>query len=88
MRPAEDASVLYCVTWAGSRSTWSTPVHMLGKPWRYGSWRSEKGRRLLRSEAGWELVAYEMGELQAPRMIFKKGPALLHKGMGRALAFR
>ena len=23
--------------------------------------------------AGWELVAFEMGELQAPRMIFKKG---------------
>ena len=22
--------------------------------------------------AGWELVAFEMGELQAPRMIFKK----------------
>ena len=22
---------------------------------------------------GWELVAFEMGELQAPRMIFKKG---------------
>jgi hypothetical protein len=25
--------------------------------------------------AGWELVAFEMGELQAPRLIFKKGTA-------------
>lgn len=25
---------------------------------------------------GWELVAFEMGELQAPRMIFKKGAIL------------
>jgi hypothetical protein len=23
--------------------------------------------------AGWELAAFEMGELQAPRLIFKKG---------------
>lgn len=24
-------------------------------------------------DAGWELAAFEMGELQAPRLIFKKG---------------
>ncbi len=27
--------------------------------------------------AGWELVAFEMGELQAPRLIFKKGTPTL-----------
>jgi len=26
---------------------------------------------------GWELVAFEMGELQTPRMIFKKGTILV-----------